>query len=220
VLSTKVGYGVEGVPDWTYDAVVAGVERACRTLRTDRIDIVHLHSCPRQTLEHGGVVDALHECHGRGLLTLPAYSGENDDLRFAINSGGFRSIQLSVNVFDQRCLDEQIPHAARLGMGIIAKRPLGNVPWRFSTPPKDDYCEAYWHRMDAMKLSLGLPWDELALRFAAFAPGVDACIPGTTRIDRLRHNAEIVRRGPLAEEIVGEVRRTFKEKDDGWQGEI
>ena len=26
VLSTKVGYGIDGVPDWTYDCVMAGVD--------------------------------------------------------------------------------------------------------------------------------------------------------------------------------------------------
>ena len=30
LLSTKVGYGVEGLPDWTYDCIVGGVERALR----------------------------------------------------------------------------------------------------------------------------------------------------------------------------------------------
>ncbi|MDQ1241734.1 MAG: hypothetical protein QG550_985, partial [Pseudomonadota bacterium] len=39
VLSTKVGYGIAGVPDWTYDCVVAGVDAARDRLRTDVIDI-------------------------------------------------------------------------------------------------------------------------------------------------------------------------------------
>jgi aryl-alcohol dehydrogenase-like predicted oxidoreductase len=220
ILSTKVGYGVEGMPDWTYETVIAGVERACRTMRTDRIDVVHLHSCPRQTMEHAGVVEALQECHRRGLIVVPAYSGENEDLHFAINSGAFGSIQCSVNLFEQRSLALHIPDAKRRGMGIIAKRPLGNAPWRFSSRPAGEYCETYWRRMDAMQLSLGLPWDELALRFAAFAPGVDSCIPGTTKVERLRHNADLVRRGPLSDEMVNEIRAAFKKNDDGWMGEI
>lgn len=35
VLSTKVGYGIPGFPDWTYDCIVAGVEAACQRMRTD-----------------------------------------------------------------------------------------------------------------------------------------------------------------------------------------
>ncbi|MDH4031031.1 MAG: aldo/keto reductase, partial [Chromatiales bacterium] len=59
ILSTKVGYGVEGCRDWTYDCVRRGVDEARGRLRTDVIDIVHLHSCPHQTLADTGVVDAL-----------------------------------------------------------------------------------------------------------------------------------------------------------------
>jgi aryl-alcohol dehydrogenase-like predicted oxidoreductase len=220
VLSTKVGYGIEGMPDWTYDTVIAGVEQACRTMRTDRIDIVHLHSCPRSTTEHAGVLDALEECVRRGLVVVPAYSGENDDLDFAVHTGRIRSIQLSVNLFDQRCLDGVIPEAQRLGMGVIAKRPLGNAPWRFPTVPKGQYSETYWHRMQAMGSVSDVPWDELALRFAAYAPGVHSCIPGTTSIDRLRHNATLVRRGPLPEETIHGLRTAFRNKDDGWRGEV
>src|SRR5277367_4692751 len=46
VLSTKGGYGAELVDDWTHAAVVRGVERALRTLKTDVIDVFFLHSCP------------------------------------------------------------------------------------------------------------------------------------------------------------------------------
>ena len=59
VLSTKVGYGVPGISDWTCDCIVAGVDAARDRLRTDVIDIVHLHSCPLATLQNEDVVRAL-----------------------------------------------------------------------------------------------------------------------------------------------------------------
>ena len=46
LLSTKVGYGVEGVADWTGPAVARGIDEALGRLRTDVIDLVFLHSCP------------------------------------------------------------------------------------------------------------------------------------------------------------------------------
>ena len=59
LLSTKVGYGIPGHEDWTAGVIEAGVDRALELLRTDHIDIVHLHSCELPTLQAGEVVEAL-----------------------------------------------------------------------------------------------------------------------------------------------------------------
>src|SRR5512147_854288 len=58
VLSTKVGYGVPGVPDWTHECILRGVDAARDRMRVDVIDIVHLHSCGLETLRAGEVTDA------------------------------------------------------------------------------------------------------------------------------------------------------------------
>ena len=86
VLSTKVGYGVPGIPDWTYECVLAGVDAARDRLRTDVIDIVHLHSCGLATLEAGAVTRALARCRELGKIRVAAYSGDGDALRFAATS--------------------------------------------------------------------------------------------------------------------------------------
>ena len=44
MLSTKQGYGISGHADWTAGVIAAGVEQALRLLRTDFIDVAHLHS--------------------------------------------------------------------------------------------------------------------------------------------------------------------------------
>ena len=49
VLSTKLGYGIDGVPDWTGPCITAGIERALKRMRVTHIDIAHLHSCPKST---------------------------------------------------------------------------------------------------------------------------------------------------------------------------
>jgi len=46
VLSTKVGYGVEGARDWSAAPVTGGVHEALRTLGTDVPDVVFRHSFP------------------------------------------------------------------------------------------------------------------------------------------------------------------------------
>ncbi|KAA3603929.1 MAG: aldo/keto reductase [Calditrichaeota bacterium] len=219
VLSTKVGYNIPGYEDWTYECVEAGIDNALKLLKTDRLDIVHFHSCSKETLQNG-IIDALEKAVESGKVLIPAYSGENEDLEFAISTGKFKSLQTSVNVFDQRGISKYLPKAKEQGMGTIGKRPLGNVPWRFSTEPTNEYCHQYWLRMQKMNLDLGMDWRELTLRFAAFSEEVDTIISGTANVEHLKENIEIVNKGKLPQEIIAQIQKAFLENDINWVGQI
>ncbi|HYO55410.1 aldo/keto reductase [Archangium sp.] len=221
VLSTKCGYGVPGEEDWTGPCITQGIDLALGRLRTDVIDIVHFHSCPVDVLERPGVVDSLQRAMEVGKVRVAAYSGENAPLGWALHSGAFGSVQTSVNVFDQRVLDWGLPVAREKGIGVIAKRPLGNAPWRFSERPAAPDIATYWDRMRTMGLDTGgLDWSELALRFAAFVPGVASCIVGTTRTDNLQRNVRALEKGPLPDAMVDRIRDAFRRHDQGWDGLI
>ena len=220
-LSTKVGYGIPGHADWTGAAVEAGVDEALRRLATDRIDIVHLHSCELPTLLAGELIDALERARDKGKLRTVAYSGENEALAWAIASQRFGGVECSVNLFDQASLDERLPRAAQQGIGVIAKRALGNAPWRFAQRPVGDYCEIYWERMRGLVCdTAGMAWDEFALRFSAYQPAVSCAIAGTASIAHLRHNVAIVEKGPLPADVVAEIRRRFQSVGADWRGEV
>jgi aryl-alcohol dehydrogenase-like predicted oxidoreductase len=220
VLSTKLGYGVPGVPDWTGPCITGGVEQALRVLRTDRIDIAHLHSCPREVLERGEVVDALEAAKAAGKLRAIAYSGENEDLEFARVGGRFDGLMASLNPFEQRTADDVLPRLG--GMGFIAKRPVANSPWRFAEQPRGDYSEPYWLRMRAMGMAPpgGMPWGEFALRFTLSMPGVASAIVGTGRLAHLVENVAWASKGPLDAEVLDAWRQCFRERDDDWQGQV
>jgi aryl-alcohol dehydrogenase-like predicted oxidoreductase len=198
VLSTKVGYGIPGYQDWTYDCITAGVEAALQRMRTDVLDIVHFHSCPLHVLEQGDVIRALEDCQSAGKLRVAAYSGDNAELRWALDSGRFDSVQTSVSLCDQANLIQHLPTAIERGVGVIAKRPLAGAVWRFGQRPSD-YAEGqYWDRFQAMGIDpQGLDWSELALRFAAFAPGVSTAIVGTQKPENFAQNLDAISRGPL-----------------------
>jgi aryl-alcohol dehydrogenase-like predicted oxidoreductase len=221
VLSTKVGYGIPGQTDWTYDCILAGIDAALKLLRTDYLDIVHLHSCPMEILQRGDAISALHHARDSGKLRVAAYSGENDELRWAIESGLFGGIECSVNLFDQRCLEYILPAALARGIGVIAKRPLANAPWRFATRPIDDYCEQYWLRWQSMGIAAhGMDWPELALRFAAHVPGVSSAIAGTASLGHLLRNIRDANIGALPVALVESLRQSFRQHDDNWVGQI
>jgi aryl-alcohol dehydrogenase-like predicted oxidoreductase len=220
-LSTKVGYGIEGQQDWTANIIEAGVDAALQLMRTDHIDIVHLHSCPLTTLQAGAVVEALGRVRDKGKIGVAAYSGDNDELRWAVNSGQFGGVECSINLFDQANLAPALADAKTRGLGVIAKRVLGNAPWRFAQRPVGHYCETYWRRLQTLGYdSLGLPWDEFALRFAAGMPEVTCAIVGTASLQNLRHNVQLISKGPLSADAVAAVRRRFTERGAGWSAEI
>jgi aryl-alcohol dehydrogenase-like predicted oxidoreductase len=217
VLSTKVGYGIEGTTDWTYECVRAGIDLALRLLRTDYIDIVHLHSCPVRTLQEGGPLRALEEAVQQGKVRVAAYSGENEALDWAVESGRFGSAQHSVSISDQRAIDRILPQSRAKRLGVIAKRPVANAPWRFADCPRGDYAEEYWWRWKTMDLDpRGLEWQELALRFSAFTEGVHSCIVGTHNLSHVLQNISIIDKGPLPVEQYETIRTAFKHNDPGW----
>ena len=218
VLSTKLGYGVPGVPDWTPEGIARGVDQALSRLRTDVLDVAHLHSCPLETLLSSGVVEALLDAVRAGKVRVAAYSGENEALAWAVSSGAFGSVQCSVNVCDQRSLALLSSH----DLGVVAKRPLANTPWNPSAAhPDDAAAAAYRLRWAALRLDdLGLPPAELAIRFAAFAPGVSTAIVGSRRLEHLAEMHGHVAKGPLSANVRTEVEAHFAALGTTWQGMI
>ena len=219
VLSTKLGYGIAGFGDWTGPCITAGIEQALRLLRTGHIDIAHLHSCPRATLERGEVIDALEKAKDDGKVRAIAYSGDGDALAYAVACGRFDGFMASLNICDQRVIDNVLPQIA--GHGFIAKRPAANHPWRFDERPVDDYCEEYWLRWRTMGLSSrGHDWGEVAIRFAISPPRVSSAIIGTASIEHLEQNIAWLDAGALEAAWYAELREAFRQHDHGWLGQI
>ncbi len=220
VLSTKIGYGIPGYQDWTGAIITVGIEAALKLLQTEYIDIVHLHSCELGVLVQGEVTAALEAAVQAGKVRVAAYSGDNAPLEWAVKYEGFKSIEASINFCDQRIIDNQLVTTQTRNLGVIAKRPIANAPWRFSERPVGNYAEEYWLRWQAMALDRqGYSWNDLALRFAAYLPGVSSCIVGTRSLEHLKENIEVVSRGALPDDISSYLRQSFQTHDDNWGGQ-
>jgi aryl-alcohol dehydrogenase-like predicted oxidoreductase len=218
-LSTKLGYGVPGVEDWTGACITAGVEQALRSLQTDWLDIAHLHSCPREILQRDEVLDALEAAKRAGKIRAMAYSGDGEALQYAVDSGRFDGYMASLNLFDQRIIESLLPRLD--GRGFIAKRPLANAPWRFSERPRGDECEPYWLRWQAMGLAdPGMPWGELAIRFALGHRGVDCAVIGSAQPGHLRECLAWAAKGPLPAVMTEALHAAFRSHDQGWSGRV
>ncbi len=221
VLSTKLGYGVSGVPDWTGDCIRAGVGQALRRLQTDHLDIAHLHSCTLEMLERGDVVEALTRSVAEGTVRVAAYSGDGDALAWAISSGAFGAVQLSLNPWDQAALDAALPTSRHLGLGVLGKRTLANAVWIRDTPPDEPDLAEYARRFRVLALHRdGLGWAEMAVRFSAWQPGVSACLVGTRSPERLLAAVRYLGEGPLPGEVERRIRADFRREGAGWRGVI
>ena len=220
VLCTKLGYGVPGIPDWTPDCIAAGVDRALARLRTDRVDLLVLHSCPLEVLERPGLVEALTAARDAGKVRAVGYSGDGAPLEAALSDPRLDAFECSVNVLDQEALARLAAPRPQRPL-VLAKRPLANAPWREPAPPDAPDRRIYWERFRELDVDPGaVAWDELFLRFAAFAPGVDAALVGTSRVAGLERAAQCVARGPLPDELQEALRGWFGAHGARWHGVV
>src|SRR3954468_547705 len=169
-LFTKVGHprGV-GSEDWSPASILESIERSLRRLKTDRLDLVQLHSCSEAVLRKGEAIAALQTARERGYTRYIGYSGDSHAARYAVESGAFDTLQTSVNIADQETIDLTLPLAREKQMGVIAKRPVANAAWKTGHRPIDSYHHEYFERL--RKLNYNFLHDELeksvaiALRF-------------------------------------------------------
>ncbi len=197
LLSTKVGYGVEGISDWTYDSIIFGVEKACKRLRTDYLDVVHLHSCPLSTLKNFEVVEALLKTKEQGKIRFTAYSGDNQELQWAVSSGFFDVVQCSANICDRYNQERILPVAKLQGLGVLAKRALANSVWMLKEQPAQNDLAIYYQRFHNLNIDR-IEAHELAVRYITHHSLIDCALIGTTQLSHLQKNIELFQKGPLA----------------------
>lgn len=216
------GWGRE---DWRPAALLASIERSLRRLRTDYLDLIQLHSCSRAELERGDAIAALERARERGWTRYIGYSGDGQAARYAVECGRFDTLQTSVSIADQEAVELTLPLARARGMGVIAKRPLANVAWRYARKPAEPYYQTYWSRLRALDYPfLRGPAEAAvatALRFTLSVPGVHTAIVGTARPERWEQNAALLRGGLLpAVDVEGIRARWAQVADASWVGQV
>jgi aryl-alcohol dehydrogenase-like predicted oxidoreductase len=219
VVSTKVGYGIPGVADWTGEAVARGIDRASR-LFGGHVDVVHLHSCPGDVALRDDVQDALRRALERGLVRVAAYSGENEDLDAALGSPVFGAVQVSSSIVDQGTRALRMNHLAARGLGVLVKRPLGHAPWATVaglSGAEAEYADRF-RRMSLPEPTEG--WSSFALRFAALSPGVHVALLGTRSAAHLEEAATAIAKGPLPRAEIEAVEHAWRTHGAGWRGVI
>lgn len=139
-----------------------------------------------------------------------------------LRTGLVDAVQVIYNIFDQAPEDELFAVCQALGVAVIARVPFdeGSLAGQLTadaTFPEGDFRRIYFgsenlgstvERVEALRATLpsdsALP--DVALRFCLSHPAVATVIPGMRRPAHVRANADAVRRGPLAPELLGALR--------------
>lgn len=233
-LFTKCGHATETPgqgADWSKPGILRSIERSLKRLQTDAVDLVQLHSCGVAELDKGECIEALEQAKKEGKTRYIGYSGDSAAARRAVELGRFDSLQTSVNICDQECIELTLPLAKTKNMGVIAKRPIANAVWRYDAKPDNGYHQEYWRRLQELQYEFtsgdargkqGVDGPAaIAMRFVAMQPGVCVLIVGTTKPDRWKQNADLMRAGPLAKQQADAIRARWQAtaKPD-WVGQV
>jgi aryl-alcohol dehydrogenase-like predicted oxidoreductase len=225
-LFTKCGHAAGfDLPDWEPRMLRQSIDRSLQRLRTDHVDLLQLHSCSRELLQQGDVIEVLQRAREQGKTRFIGYSGDGLDALYAVECGAFDTLQTSISIADQEALDLTVQPARERGMGIIAKRPIANAAWKSSGKPDNEYVLPYWERLRQLRYDF-LDGDlreaiSRALRFTLSIDGVTTAIVGTSKPERWRENAELLRDGPLPAEEFEAVRARWKEvAEEDWTGQV
>jgi aryl-alcohol dehydrogenase-like predicted oxidoreductase len=218
-VATKMGRRLPQEPEnYSASNFDAWTRRSLENLGVDTLDLVQLHCPPTAVYGIDRVFDDLDDLVERGRMRHYGVSVERvDEALAAIARPNVASVQIIVNAFRLKPLDEVLPAAQAAGVGIIARVPLasGLLSGRYTastTFSADDHRTYNRHgeafdvgeTFSGVDYSLGV---EAAQRFAALAvehglapataalawltqlPGVSTVIPGARSPEQARANA-------------------------------
>jgi aryl-alcohol dehydrogenase-like predicted oxidoreductase len=210
---------------WRPESLLLSIRRSLQRLKTDRFDLVQLHSCTEETLRKGDVVAVLQRAREKGYTRYIGYSGDGPAARYSIECGVFDALQTSLSIADQEAIDLTLPLARSRQMGVIAKRPIANAAWLHSQTPDHPYTKPYRNRLQKLRYEF-LKGDlaegvATALRFTLSVPGVHTAIVGTSNPDRWRQNAAMLEAGLIDPKQFEEIRTRWRQAaEQSWVGQM
>jgi aryl-alcohol dehydrogenase-like predicted oxidoreductase len=127
-VATKMGRRLEQQPEnYTLANFRQWVDQSRKNLGTDSLDLVQLHCPPTAVYSNAEVYDALDTLVSEGAIRNYGVSVEHtDEALEAIRHEGTASVQIILNAFRLKPLDEVLPAAKAAGVGIIARVPLAS----------------------------------------------------------------------------------------------
>lgn len=128
-VATKMGRRADPheADAYTLDAFRAWTDRSRTNLGVDTLDLVQLHCPPTEVFGADATYDALDTLVAEGRIGAYGVSVETcAEALTAIARPGVASVQIILNAFRRKPLDEVLPAAVAAGVAIIARVPLAS----------------------------------------------------------------------------------------------
>jgi aryl-alcohol dehydrogenase-like predicted oxidoreductase len=234
VISTKTGSHPDRRGDYSWDATMWSVENSLKLLRTDHLDIVHVHDPdwlrPGEgldpVLESRGALEALESLKAQGTVRAIGLGQQTFELhRIAIESGRFDAI-LSFNNYhpvDQSAAEWLFPLAKERGQGVINGSPMahgllaGDDPDRVIAarrlPPAAVAMLPAARRFYRWCRERDLSMPAVVFQFCLRQPLIDLTLTGAKSRTELDENLKAAT-APLPDEIWTDLDALIQEEDD------
>ena len=242
VVATKMGRRADPhVPDaFTGEAMRAWNDRSRTNLGVDTLDLVQLHCPPTPVYSLDAVFDELDAMVEEGRMRAYGVSVETcGEALTAIARPNVASVQIILNVFRRKPLDQVLPAARDAGVGIIARVPLasGLLTGKYdehTTFAENDHrnYNRSGQAFDVGETFAGVPFEvgvaaarevaaaapsgtstaQLALRWLIDQPGVSTVIPGARTPEQAKANAASAEVEALDAQTLSELQRVYDER--------
>ncbi|WP_240619690.1 aldo/keto reductase [Blastococcus sp. TF02-8] len=240
-VATKAGRRADPfeAEQYTPENLRAWIDRSRRNLGVDTLDLVQLHCPPPAVYSDQRVYDALDSFVADGAIAAYGVSVETvQEGLTALEHPGVATIQVILNIFRRKPLEELLPAAQRAGVGILARVPLasGLLTGTYdesTTFPADDHrnFNRNGEAFDVGETFAGVPFEvgveaarevaavagdvstaAFALRWAIDQPGVTTVIPGARNVEQVRGNVAAASLPPLTDSQLSDLERLYDER--------
>jgi len=238
LIATKMGRRAEQLPqNYNRASFLDWNERSRANLGVEQIDLVQLHCPPDDVYANDAVFDALDELVDAGRIGAYGVSVETcAQALAAIARPRVATVQIILNCFRHKPLEQVLPAARAAGVGIIARVPLasGLLSGRYDESTvfaPDDHRSYNRHgeSFDVGETFAGVPYavglvavrelaglvgpgvalSQFALRWLIDLPGVSTVIPGARNADQVSQNASSAALAPLSDEQIAGVTEVY-----------
>lgn len=225
-VATKLGRTASLYPDkYTETNVRAATEASLQRLGVPTLDLTQLHCIPMEVMKRGEVFEWLRKLQREGKIRHFGASVESmDEALLCLEQPGLVSLQIIFNIFRQKPIHTLFAKAKQKGVAIIVRLPLASgllsgKLTKQSQFPKNDHrnynrdgqffnvgetfaglpYEKAVELADALKslVPAGLTMAQMAQRWILDFDAVSVVIPGASRPDQARANADVSKLPPL-----------------------